>query len=161
MVLPVLRRIHWGIGRFCFWALASFCLVRKDFWLYWFTNSTHTLAPSFSMIFERRQKGNINSRVVVGVFVSVSSRVFHVPASWWLVVSFEILNLSQGDGVKSIIGFSSRAKFRCVRFRLGCHVRNWCEESWRWCLDASTFFRSLQSWGCQEIMTPLLCNHKI
>lgn len=33
MVLPVRRRIHWGIGRFCFWALASFCLVRKDFWL--------------------------------------------------------------------------------------------------------------------------------
>lgn len=34
MVLPVLRRIHWGMGRFCFWALASFCLVRKVLWLY-------------------------------------------------------------------------------------------------------------------------------
>lgn len=33
MVLPVLRRIHCGIGRFCFCALASFCLVRKDLWL--------------------------------------------------------------------------------------------------------------------------------
>lgn len=33
MVLPVLKRIHWGIGRFCFWALASFCLVRKLLWL--------------------------------------------------------------------------------------------------------------------------------
>jgi hypothetical protein len=33
MVLLVLRRIHWGMGRFCFCALASFCLVRKDFWL--------------------------------------------------------------------------------------------------------------------------------
>lgn len=33
MVLFVRRRIHWGIGRFCFCALASFCLVRKDFWL--------------------------------------------------------------------------------------------------------------------------------
>lgn len=33
MVLPVRRRIHWGIGRFCFWALASFCLVRNDLWL--------------------------------------------------------------------------------------------------------------------------------
>jgi hypothetical protein len=33
MVLPVRRRIHWGMGRFCFWALASFCLVRKDLWL--------------------------------------------------------------------------------------------------------------------------------
>jgi hypothetical protein len=32
MVLPVLRRIHWGMGRFCFCAFASFCLVRKDFW---------------------------------------------------------------------------------------------------------------------------------
>ena len=30
MVFPVLNRIHWGIGRFCFWALASFCFVRKD-----------------------------------------------------------------------------------------------------------------------------------
>ena len=34
MVLPVLRRIHWGMGRFCFCALASFTLVRKDFWDY-------------------------------------------------------------------------------------------------------------------------------
>lgn len=33
MVLPVLRRIHCGIGRFCFCALASFCFVRKDLWL--------------------------------------------------------------------------------------------------------------------------------
>lgn len=33
MVLPVRRRIHWGMGRFCFWALASFCLVLKVFWL--------------------------------------------------------------------------------------------------------------------------------
>jgi hypothetical protein len=32
MVLLVLRRIHWGMGRFCFCARASFCLVRKDFW---------------------------------------------------------------------------------------------------------------------------------
>lgn len=34
MVLFVLRRIQWGIGLFCFWAFASFCLVRKDLWLY-------------------------------------------------------------------------------------------------------------------------------
>lgn len=34
MVLSVLRRIQWGIGLFCFWAFASFCLVRKDLWLY-------------------------------------------------------------------------------------------------------------------------------
>lgn len=33
MVLPVRRRIHWGIGLFCFWALASFCLTRKVLWL--------------------------------------------------------------------------------------------------------------------------------
>lgn len=33
MVLSVRRRIHWGIGRFCFFALASFCFVRKDLWL--------------------------------------------------------------------------------------------------------------------------------
>lgn len=33
MVLPVRRRIHWGMGRFCFCALASFCLVRKVLWL--------------------------------------------------------------------------------------------------------------------------------
>jgi hypothetical protein len=33
MVLPVRRRIHWGMGRFCFCALASFILVRKDLWL--------------------------------------------------------------------------------------------------------------------------------
>jgi hypothetical protein len=33
MVLPVLRRIHCGMGRFCFCALASFCFVRKDLWL--------------------------------------------------------------------------------------------------------------------------------
>ncbi len=33
MVLPVLRRIHWGIGRFCFCALASFCFTRKVLWL--------------------------------------------------------------------------------------------------------------------------------
>jgi len=32
MVLPVLRRIHWGMGRFCFCARASFCLVRNDLW---------------------------------------------------------------------------------------------------------------------------------
>ncbi len=32
MVLPVRRRIHCGIGRFCFCALASFCFVRKDLW---------------------------------------------------------------------------------------------------------------------------------
>lgn len=30
IVFPVLNRIHWGIGRFCFCALASFCFVRKD-----------------------------------------------------------------------------------------------------------------------------------
>lgn len=33
MVLPVLNRIHWGMGLFCFWAFASFCLVRNDLWL--------------------------------------------------------------------------------------------------------------------------------
>ena len=33
MVLPVRRRIHWGMGRFCFCALASFCFVRKVLWL--------------------------------------------------------------------------------------------------------------------------------
>lgn len=33
MVLPVLNRIHCGIGLFCFWALASFCFVRKVLWL--------------------------------------------------------------------------------------------------------------------------------
>lgn len=33
MVLPVRRRIHWGMGLFCFWALPSFCLVLKVFWL--------------------------------------------------------------------------------------------------------------------------------
>jgi hypothetical protein len=33
MVLLVLRRIHWGMGRFCFCAFASFCLVRKVLWL--------------------------------------------------------------------------------------------------------------------------------
>lgn len=32
IVFPVRRRIHWGMGRFCFWALASFCFVRKDLW---------------------------------------------------------------------------------------------------------------------------------
>jgi len=32
IVLPVRRRIHCGMGRFCFWALASFCFVRKDLW---------------------------------------------------------------------------------------------------------------------------------
>ena len=34
MVLPVRRRIHCGIGRFCFCALASFFFVRKDLWLW-------------------------------------------------------------------------------------------------------------------------------
>ena len=34
MVLPVRIRIHWGIGRFCFCALASFCFVRNDLWLW-------------------------------------------------------------------------------------------------------------------------------
>jgi hypothetical protein len=33
MVLPVRSRIHWGMGRFCFWALASFCLILKVLWL--------------------------------------------------------------------------------------------------------------------------------
>ena len=33
IVLPVRRRIHCGIGRFCFAALASFFLVRNDLWL--------------------------------------------------------------------------------------------------------------------------------
>lgn len=37
MVLPVRRRIHCGIGLFCFCALASFCLVRKVLWLCVFT----------------------------------------------------------------------------------------------------------------------------
>ena len=32
MVLFVRRRIHCGMGRFCFCALASFCLVRNDLW---------------------------------------------------------------------------------------------------------------------------------
>lgn len=35
MVLPVRRRIHCGIGLFCFWALASLTFVRKDLWLCW------------------------------------------------------------------------------------------------------------------------------
>jgi hypothetical protein len=35
MVLLVLRRIHWGIGRFWRWALPIFCLVRKLLWLCW------------------------------------------------------------------------------------------------------------------------------
>ena len=35
MVFPVLKRIHCGMGLFCFCALASFCFVRKDLWL-WF-----------------------------------------------------------------------------------------------------------------------------
>lgn len=30
MVLPVLIRIHWGMGRFCFWALPRMRLVLKD-----------------------------------------------------------------------------------------------------------------------------------
>ena len=34
IVLPVLSLIHCGIGRFCFCALASFCLVRKVLWDY-------------------------------------------------------------------------------------------------------------------------------
>lgn len=34
MVLFVRSLIHWGTGRFCFCALASFCLVRNDLWLY-------------------------------------------------------------------------------------------------------------------------------
>lgn len=34
MVLPVLRRTHCGIGRFCFCALASFCFVLKVLWDY-------------------------------------------------------------------------------------------------------------------------------
>lgn len=33
MVLPVRRRIHCGIGLFCFWALANLTFVRKDLWL--------------------------------------------------------------------------------------------------------------------------------
>ena len=33
MVLPVLNRIHCGMGLFCFCARASFCLVRKVLWL--------------------------------------------------------------------------------------------------------------------------------
>lgn len=33
MVFPVRRRIHWGMGRLDFWALASLTLVRKDLWL--------------------------------------------------------------------------------------------------------------------------------
>lgn len=32
MVLPVRRRIHCGIGRFCFCFLARICLVRKVLW---------------------------------------------------------------------------------------------------------------------------------
>jgi len=36
IVFPVLRRIHCGIGLFCFWARASFCFVRKDLWLWSF-----------------------------------------------------------------------------------------------------------------------------
>jgi hypothetical protein len=32
IVFPVRRRIHWGMGLFCFAAFASFCLVRKVLW---------------------------------------------------------------------------------------------------------------------------------
>lgn len=34
MVLPVRRRIHCGMGRFCFCALASLTFVRKVLWDY-------------------------------------------------------------------------------------------------------------------------------
>ena len=34
ILLLVRRRIHCGSGRFCFCALASFCFVRKDLWLW-------------------------------------------------------------------------------------------------------------------------------
>ena len=34
ILFPVLKRIHWGRGRFCLWALASFCFVRNDLWDY-------------------------------------------------------------------------------------------------------------------------------
>lgn len=75
MVLPVLRRIHWGIGRFCFWALASFCLVRKDFWDY---SRRISLAPHY----------HENNRNRIGEFIDWRSSFEEsdVPASWWLVV---------------------------------------------------------------------------
>lgn len=49
MVLPVRRRIHWGIGLFCFWALASFCFVRKDLWLCsGYNHQSHIPHPSIN-----------------------------------------------------------------------------------------------------------------
>ena len=32
IVVPVRRRNHWGMGRFCLIFLARILLVRKDFW---------------------------------------------------------------------------------------------------------------------------------
>lgn len=52
MVLPVRRRIHWGIGRFCFCAFASFCLVRKVLWLWLWE---HDCQLSMSTIISRPQ----------------------------------------------------------------------------------------------------------
>ena len=57
MVLPVLKRIHWGIGRFCFWALASFCLVRK---LLWLCTNKKSQQPSSYRSPKKREKRNGN-----------------------------------------------------------------------------------------------------
>lgn len=55
IVFPVLSRIHCGIGRFCFCALASFCLVRKDLWdcIYIFLPSGDEILAGSSSLRER------------------------------------------------------------------------------------------------------------
>ena len=54
IVFPVRNRIHWGIGRFCFCAFASFCFVRKDLWDWTFIAiNSSAFWYSFSLCCER------------------------------------------------------------------------------------------------------------
>lgn len=89
MVLSVLRRIHWGMGRFCFLALASLTLVRKLLWLCWSCRSAmvspHVPRQSsgcsaLPRIIDRSGVAASVCPVVAISIIALFGRGYHVPA---------------------------------------------------------------------------------
>lgn len=82
------------MGRFCFWALASFCFVRKDLWDY-----IHLKDVSWSMDERRFGFGGVGSREregeTNGHFEGISAPVLY------------------DDDVVVVVGFRLRSLVRC------------------------------------------------